>query len=92
VRGKSEGTQQNQKCCLAKTNAIEDLEDDVMDDANPQQRLSTAIQKYHYTELEGGSNNEEPFNFLEVNDMLDSSDSEEPVQETVVSLGNISLL
>ena len=63
-----------------------------MDDANPQQRLSTAIRKHRHTELEGGSNDEESFDFLEVDDMLDSSDSEEPVQETVVSSGNISLL
>ncbi len=55
----------------------------MMDDANPQQQLSTAIQKCCHTELEGSSNDEESFNFLEVDDMSDSSDSEEPVQETI---------
>jgi len=51
-----------------------------MDDANPQQQLSTAIQKHHHTELEGGSNDKESFDFLEVNDMSDLSDSKEPVR------------
>jgi hypothetical protein len=55
-----------------------------MDDANLQ-HLSAAIQKRHYTELEDGSDDEEVFNFKEVDDMSDSSDSEGPVQEIVVS-------
>lgn len=60
-----------------------------MDDTNPQ-RLSVAIQKRHHAELEGSSNDEESFDFKEVDGVSDSSDSEEPVQEMVVSSGKIS--
>lgn len=72
------------KRLLAETNASEDIDDDAMVEDNPQ-RLSAAIRKCRHIELESGSDGEESFDFKDVDEALDLSESEEPVQETVVS-------
>lgn len=80
---------ENAKHHLAEMNAFKDVEDDVMDEANPQ-HFSTAIQKHCHTELESGSNREESLDFEGIDEALGSSESEEPVQKMVVSLGNVT--
>ena len=75
---------ENAKRLLAETNAFEDIDDDAMLEDNPQ-RLSAAIRKRRHIELESGSNGEESFDFKDIDEALDLSESEEPVQETVVS-------
>ena len=82
---------ENAKHRLAEMNAFEDVEDDAMDEANPQ-RFSAAIRKRRHIELESSSNGEESFDFEGIDEALGSSESEEPVQKTVVSLGNVTPL
>jgi hypothetical protein len=69
---------------LAEMNASEDMYDDEMDKGNPQ-RLSAATRKCAYDELEANSDDGEAFDFSEVDDMLGSSDAEEPLEEKIVS-------
>jgi len=72
------------KRLLAETNASEDIDDDAMVEDNPQ-RLLAAIRKRRHIELESSSDGKESFDFKDVDETLDLSESEEPVQETVVS-------
>jgi hypothetical protein len=71
---------------LAETNVAEDIEDEDMGEENPQ-RLSAAIRKRQYVELEDDSDAGEAFDFQEAEEM-DSSESEEPVKKKAVSAGN----
>ena len=69
------------KRCLAEMNAFEDVQDDEMIEENPQ-RLSAAVRKRAHVELEG-NNDEEVFDFAEVDAMPVSSDVEELVEPKV---------
>jgi hypothetical protein len=57
-----------------------------MGEENPQ-RLSAALCKHQYVELEDDSDAGEAFNFQEV-EVMESSESEEPVKKKAVSAGN----
>ena len=72
------------KHLLAEANTAEDIENDVMDQ-NPQ-CLSTAIQKHKCTDVVGDSDDEELFNFKDVDEIIDTSEDEEPVKQKVVSV------
>ena len=72
------------KCLLAEANAAEDIENDAMDQ-NPQ-CLSTAIQKCKHIDVVGDSDDEELFDFKGVDEMIDTSEDEEPVKQKVVSV------
>ena len=71
------------KHLLAKANALEDIENDAMDQ-NPQ-RLSTVIQKGKRVDVVGDSDGE-LFDFKDVDEMIDTSEDEEPVKQKVVSV------
>ena len=73
------------KRLLAEANAAEDIEDDTMGKNNPQ-RLSTAIHKRQHIDFEGDSDGGEAFDFRDVDAMSDSSESEEPAKQKVVSI------
>lgn len=75
---------ENAKKLLAEANAYEDIQDDEMSQFIPQ-RLSTAIQKHQHTELDDESEVGEAFDFEGV-DVMNSSESEEPVKEKAVSI------
>ena len=73
------------KCRLAEMNVSEDIQDDAIDQNYPQ-RLSVAIRKRQHAEIEEDSDNQELFDFRDVDEMSSQSESEEqPVQETAVS-------
>jgi len=83
------------KHLLAEANAVEDIENDAMDQ-NPQ-RLSAVIQKRKRVDVIGDSNDGEVFDFKDVNDgevfdfkdvneMIDTSEDEEPVKKKAVSV------
>jgi len=74
------------KKSLAETNVAEDIEDENMNEENPQ-RLSAAIRKRQYIELEDDSDAREAFDFQEA-EQMDSSEGEEPVKKKAVSAGN----
>jgi hypothetical protein len=71
------------KRLLAQMNAAEDVEDEEMDEENPQ-RLSAAVRKRGYTEVASNSGDEGGFDFEGVNAMPDSSDNEQPVKGRAV--------
>ena len=71
---------------LAEVNVYEDIEDNKMDQYNSQ-RLSAAIQKHQHAEVEGDTtDNNETFDFMDIDEMLDSSHSEEPGKKMKVSV------
>ena len=72
------------KHLLAEANAVEDIENDAMDQ-NPQ-RLSTVVQKCKRVDVVGDSNDGELFDFKDVDEMIDTSEDEEPVKRKVVSV------
>ena len=73
------------KCHLAKMNVSEDIQDDAIDQNYPQ-CLSVAIRKCQHAEIEEDSDNQELFDFRDLDEMSSQSESkEQPVQETVVS-------
>ena len=72
------------KRLLAEANAFEDIENDAMDQ-NPQ-RLSTVIQKHKRIDVSGDSDDGELFDFKDVDEMIDTSEDEEPVKQKVVSV------
>ncbi len=72
------------KHLLAEANAVEDIENDAMDQ-NPQ-RLSAVIQKRKPVDVIGDSNDGEVFDFKDVNEMIDTSEDEEPVKKKAVSV------
>ena len=75
------------KHLLAEANALEDLENDAMDQ-NPQ-RLSTVIQKHKHVDVVGvvgDSDDGELFDFEEVDELIDTSEDEGPVKQKVVSV------
>lgn len=75
------------KHLLAEANALEDLENDAMDQ-NPQ-HLSTVIQKHKCVDVVGvvgDSDDGELFNFEEVDELMDASEDEGPVKQKVVSV------
>jgi len=72
---------------LAEANAFEDIENDAMDQ-NPQ-RLSTVIQKRKRVDvvgIVGDSDDGEFFDFEDVDELIDTSEDEEPVKQKVVSV------
>jgi hypothetical protein len=71
-------------------NASEDVQDDEMNEGNPQ-RLSAAVRKRAHVELEG-DNDEEVFDFAEVDAIADSSDIEELVKPKVIERSNVKNL
>ena len=74
------------KHLLAEANALEDIDNDAMDQ-NPQ-RLSTVIQKRKRVDVVGvvgDSDDGELFDFEEV-ELMDTSEDEEPVKQKVVSV------
>lgn len=71
------------KKLLAEANAYKDIQDDEMGDIIPQ-CLSTAVRKRQYAEIDDDSGAGEVFDFQEV-DMMESSESEQPVKEKAVS-------
>jgi len=70
------------KHLLAEANAVEDIENDAMDQ-NPQ-RLSTVIQKHKHVDIVGDSDDGEVFDFKDVDEMIDSSEDEAPVKKKAV--------
>ena len=71
---------------LAEINVYEDIEDNKMDRYNSQ-RLSAAIQKRQHAEVEGDTtDNNETFDFMDIDEMSDSSHSEEPGKKIKVSV------
>lgn len=78
------------KRCLAEMNVSEDIQDDEMDEENPQ-RLSAAVHKRTHAELDS-EGDEEAFDFGEVDAMADSSESDikpEPVKPKVIDSSNV---
>ena len=74
------------KYCLAEVNVYEDIEDNKMDQYISQ-RLSAAIQKCQHAEVEGDTtDNNETFDFMDIDEMSDSSHSEEPGKKIKVSV------
>ena len=69
-------------------NASEDIQDDEMNEENPQ-RFTAAVRKHAHAELESNDDDEEAFDFNEVDAMEDSelSDSE-PVKSKVIERSN----
>ena len=76
---------------LAEMNASEDIQDDEMNEENPQ-CLSAAVCKCAHVELEGNNDDKEVFDFGEVDPMADSSDIEEPVKPKVNEKSNVEKL
>ena len=72
-------------------NASEDIQDDEMNEENPQ-RLLAAVHKCAHVELEGDNDDEEAFDFGEVDAMADLSDVEEPVKPKVIEKSNVEKL
>ena len=72
-------------------NASEDIQDDEMNRENPQ-CLSAAVRKRAHVELEGDNDNEEAFDFGEVDAMADLSDVEELVKPKVIEKFNVEKL
>ena len=72
------------KRLLAEANTFEDIENDTMD-KNPQ-RLSTVIQKRKRVDVFGDSDDGELFDFKDVDEMIDTSEDEEPVKQKVMSV------
>lgn len=71
-------------------NVSEDIQDDEMDEENPQ-RLSAAVHKRTHAELDS-EGDEEAFDFGEVDAMADSSESDikpEPVKPKVIDSSNV---
>ena len=79
------------KRCLAEMNASEDIQDDEMNEENPQ-RLSAAVRKRAHVELESDNDDEEVFDFGEVDAMANSSDVEELVKPKVIERSNVEKL
>lgn len=72
------------KRLLAEANAFEDTENDAMDQIP--QRLSTVVQKRKHIDVVGDSDDGEHFDFKDVDEMIDTSEDEEPVKQKVVSV------
>ena len=72
------------KRLLAEANTFEDIENDTMD-KNPQ-CLSTVIQKRKRVDVFGDSDDGELFDFKDVDEMIDTSEDEEPVKQKVMSV------
>ena len=79
------------KQCLAEMNASEDIQDDEMNEENPQHLLA-AVRKHAHVELEGDNDDEEAFDFGEVDAVADSSDIEELVKPKVIEKSNVEKL
>ena len=79
------------KRCLAEMNASEDIQDDEMNEENPQ-RLLAAVHKRAHVELEGNNDDEEAFDFGEVDAMADLSDVEELVKPKAIEKSNVEKL
>ena len=72
------------KHLLAEANMLEDIKNDAIDQ-NPQ-RLSTVIQKCKHIDVGGDSDDGELFDFKDVDEMIDTSEDEEPVKQKVMSV------